>query len=85
MGVEHVADAPTAHRMILCLYFGAQPASAVALAVVDKHFTHGHASGRLGPGLLPMALPSVICVWGHQKHVAKLAHGHLGLALDNPL
>nr|WP_245118226.1 hypothetical protein [Hymenobacter volaticus] len=47
MGLEHTANAPAAHRVALGLHFGAQPARAVALAVVGKRLAHRHLPGWL--------------------------------------
>ncbi|GAB3244320.1 hypothetical protein GCM10027346_41890 [Hymenobacter seoulensis] len=85
MRFEHAADAPAADRMTLGLHFGAQPPSAVALAVVGKCFAHGHLPGRLYCPHLLEALPGVVRSWGHAQHLAELAHGHLGSALRDVL
>ncbi len=86
MGFEHPADAPAAYpRVAVGLHFHAQPAGAVALAVVGKGFAHGHLPGRFNGRHLLAALPGVVRSRGHAQHLAELAHGHLGLALGNVL
>ncbi|WP_277236247.1 hypothetical protein [Hymenobacter sp. YC55] len=64
-GLEHAADAPTAHRMAFGLHFGAEAARAVALVVPAKRFAHGHLPGRLDRWCLLAALPRIIGRRGH--------------------
>ena len=65
MGFEYAANAPAAHGVALGLHFGAEPAGAVALTVVEKHFAHGDLLGRIGCQQLLAALPGIVRSRGH--------------------
>ncbi len=71
--------------MALGLHFGAQPARAVALAVVSKRAVHGYLPARLNGRQLPTALPGIVRGRGHAQHLAELTHRHLTGPLANVL
>ncbi len=60
MRFQHAADAPGGHGVALRLYFGAQPAGTIALAVISRRFAHGYLPGRFYHRHLLAALPGVV-------------------------
>lgn len=85
VGLQHAADAPAADRMALGQRYGAQPARAVALAVVGKRFAHRDLPGWLDRWHPLATLPGIIGGRGYAQGLAELPHGHLARALSNVL